>query len=197
MKKDSWHKEKFKICNEIEKIPVPIVSDAAMASRDIADGKLIPLVIIDTTSRPDIEDLIKAHRSLGPGDANSSWGRLSKNKNLINLILEFKKPSRCVLILEFDIIKQGIIIDQIVITKGLYIQYGREGDRFSSTVDHPRIFVEIPSSGFREEWNKVFHNALEKDGKINKKMSRSEAKEYSKSVIKELRKFGRMRMKSQ
>ena len=196
MKKERWYKEKFNINHKIEKIPVPIVSDAAMASRDIADGKFIPLVIIDTTTRPDIEDLIKAHGSLGPGDANSSWGRISKNKNLLNLILEFKKPSKCVLILEFDIVRQGIIIDQIVTTKGLYIQYGREGDRFSSTVDHPRIFVEIPSPAFREGWNKIFHKALEKDGKKNKKMNRSEAKEYAKDVIKELRKFGTMRMKN-
>ena len=196
MKKDCWHKEKFKINNEIEKIPVPIISDAAMASGDIADGKLITLVIIDTTSRPDIEDLIKAHGSLGPGDANSSWGRLSKNKNLLNLILEFKKPSSCVLILEFDIVKKGIIIDQIVTTKGLYIQYGREGDRLSSTVDHPRIFIEITSPGFREGWDRIFQKALEKDGKKNKKLSRSEAKEYSKNVIKKLREFGKMRMKN-
>lgn len=194
MKKVYRHKVKFNINHEIEKIPVPIVSDAVIASRDIADGKLIPLIIIDTTNREDIEALIEAHRSLGPGDANSCWSRISKDKNLLSLILEFKKPSKCVLVLEFDIVKQGIIIDQIVTTKGLYIQYGRKGDRYATTVDHTRIFVEIPSPGFKEEWDKMFHKAIQKDGKKNKKLNRNEAKEYANDVIKELRKFGKMRM---
>ena len=40
-----------------EREPVPIVADGAIMSKGVADGKLVPLLIIDTTERPDIEEV--------------------------------------------------------------------------------------------------------------------------------------------
>ena len=49
---------------------VPIVADAAIASGAVGDGRLIPLVILDTTNRPDLVDLFTAHDKMLPGDAD-------------------------------------------------------------------------------------------------------------------------------
>lgn len=46
---------------------VPIVADGAIASQ-VADGRMTPLVIIDTTDRPDVEELVRLHNHLSPGD---------------------------------------------------------------------------------------------------------------------------------
>ena len=46
---------------------VPIVGDAAIATVGVGHGRLIPL-IIDTTSRPDLAEVIKAQVHLPEGD---------------------------------------------------------------------------------------------------------------------------------
>jgi hypothetical protein len=198
MKKVKWHEGEIEINNDIEKFPVPIVSDAAIATVEVADGRLLPLLIIDTSLRPDVEDMIKVHKYVGPGDAESVWARLSKDETVINLVLKFKKPSRCVLVLEFDIVKQGVLVDQIVNAQGLYLQYGRKGDRFSSTIEQERIIVEVPSRDFVQEWDRIFHKTLEKHAKKKEGLNRREAKDFSRNVIQEWRRvMGKIRMKSE
>lgn len=194
--KAEWHWEKITLNNPIENVPLRLVSDAAMASVPIADGRLIPVLLVDTSSRPDIESLIKAHKYITPGDVESVWAKLPEKQNTVKLILSFKKPSECIAILEFDILKQGGIVDQIILSQALYFQCAREGERLLDTLDRERIVVEVPSKQFEPEWNNMLFKALEADGK-KKGLSKREAKEYGSGVIKEWRKLGEMRMKGQ
>lgn len=189
-----WHKEAIQLGNKAEKEPVPIVSDAAVATRGLADGRIIPVLIIDTSLRPDIEDMIRAHKHIGAGDAKSAWSIPSRfDKSRIFLVLTIVKPSRCVIILEFNIARQGGVVDQIIHAQGLYIQPGKEGDRLSSTIDNERILVEVPSRHFRKEWDDILRKAITKDFQ-RKGLSRNDAKKATESFIKEWRQFGSRRM---
>lgn len=188
MKKEKWRKTEIELNNEVEKQPVPIVADAGVATVEVADGKLLPLLIIDTSLRPDIEDMIKIHKHVGPGDVESGWARFSRDENFINLVLKFKKPVRCTVVLEFDIVKQGVLVEQIVNAHGLYLQHGRKGDRYITTIEHERIIVEVSSKEFAQVWDEMFHKALEKAGKKKEHLNRHEAKDFGKRVIQELRK---------
>ncbi len=189
-----WHKEAIQLGNKAEKEPVPIVSDAAVATRGLADGRIIPVLIIDTSFRPDIEDMIRAHKHIGAGDAKSVWSIPSRfDKSRIFLVLTMIKPSRCVIILEFNIARQGGVVDQIIHAQGLYIQPGKEGDRLSSTIDNERILVEVPSRHFRKEWDDILRKAITKDFQ-RKGLSRNDAKKATESFIKEWRQFGSRRM---
>lgn len=95
-----WHKEAIQFGNKAEKEPVPIVSDAAVTTRVLADGRIIPVLIINTSLRPDIEDMIRAHKHIGAGDVKSAWSIPSRfDKSRISLVLTIIKPSRCVIIL--------------------------------------------------------------------------------------------------
>jgi hypothetical protein len=58
---------------EEEKRPVRIVADGAIAAGPIGDGRLIPLLILDTTERSDLEEFIRVHQFLSPGDVNFQW----------------------------------------------------------------------------------------------------------------------------
>lgn len=58
----------IKIRKEHEKRAVTIVADAGIAVDGIGGGRLIPLLILDTTDRPDLEELIRVHQHLTPGD---------------------------------------------------------------------------------------------------------------------------------
>jgi hypothetical protein len=173
---------------------VPIASDAAMISRGIADGRLIPVIILDTSARPDIDDMIRAHVHFGPGDATSAWSVPSWNK--VVLILTVIHPSRCVVIISFDVVRQASIVDQIVQTQALYIMAGRPGDRLIAKLEEPRICVEIPSAEFRPTWEKLFFNAMVKDFRAHG-VPRSEAKDRVRAYIAEWRELTSQRMKSE
>ncbi|MFA6815027.1 MAG: hypothetical protein WCQ87_01950 [Parabacteroides sp.] len=188
-----WHETKIQIRNEIEKEPVLIISDAVVATRGIADGRIIPVLIIDTSFRPDIKNMIQAHKNIGAGNTKSAWSITSKfirfNLNKISLILMMLKPCECIIKLEFDIVRQFGIVDQIIHAQGVYIQSGKEGDRISTTLNHTRILVEVPSRPFRDEWNKILHRALSKHYR-KKGLSRSDSKNAATNEIKEWREFG-------
>ena len=79
---------------------------------------MIPLLILDTSKRPDIEDMVKAqHHMRSQGDLTASWGRPDTffDTGTVILILTFEKPSRCLILLQFDIEQYGGIVDNIIL----------------------------------------------------------------------------------
>ena len=75
MAKEGWHEEEIEIANELEAIPVPIVSDAILATTQVKGMAMVPVLLLDTTARPDIRYLIQSHKVLQQGEAISRWGR--------------------------------------------------------------------------------------------------------------------------
>jgi len=177
-----WNRIAISLTNKIEMEPVPIISDGAVATKGFGDGRTIPVLIIDTSKRPDIEDLVHAHQHLGSGNVESSWSKPSRfNARNLRLVLSFSKLCQCVVILEFDILRQGGVIDQIINAEGVYIQPGRDGDRVSTTIDKPRLAVEVHSKYFKSEWEQIFLKCLtkkfKKDG-LTQKNAKQAAKEF-------------------
>lgn len=146
-----------------EKNPLRIVSEAALATCEIDEGRLVPLLIVDTSQRPDVENMVRAHRHFGQGDVVSRWvapKRFGNSK--LQLFLEVLKPSKCILVLEFDIAGQSAVIEQICQAQGLYIQPGRMGDRVSNTMENDRILLEVPRGKFYISWQRIWRKALYK-----------------------------------
>jgi len=188
-------KLQWQVRHDGETQPVPIVSDGAIATRGYGDGRLLPVLILDTSSRPDIDALILAHRDLGPGDATSVWGRPSRfNSDTLRLMLRFTNPSECIILLDFDPVRHGGIVDQIVQTEGMYLLAGRPGDRLRSMIDHPKVSIEIPTKEFRPVWEQMFRNAMFKDFR-KAGMRRAEARRATDSVIRGWREVGSKRMR--
>lgn len=183
-------KRTFRIFNEL---PVPIVADAAISTKAIGDGRLIPLVILDTTDRPDLDELMRVHEHVRPGDVVSQWATLQDSSARLGLLLSFKKPMEMTVLLAFDIAKQGGLVDQIIRTRGLYIQAGRKGDRFIANPDSPKIIIEIPDMGFSREWDNLFLRATIKRMRQSG-LTRREAKEAARLHITNWRKFGDFRI---
>ena len=192
--KKKWRKSALKCRNNQEASPVKIVSDAAISTRGTVEGKLIPLVIIDTSDRPDIEELVRVHEKQPIGDVGCQWGQLEGEKGKIALYLYFKRPTELVMILQFDIVRQGILVDQAINSKAIYIQPGRDGDRFATTIDSDRIVIEIPDTGFKHEWERLFLKHIALDMR-KKGLNRQQAKQAAQDLLYELRGFGKFRMK--
>lgn len=175
--------------------PVPIVADAAVSTRGALGGRLVPLVILDTSDRPDIDELIRIHQAATtPGDVKTQWAERDGRGGHIALILTFVRPSEAIVILEFDIAKQGILVEQILTAKGLYIQSGRIGDRLIKDLGRPKILLEVADTGFRKDWDRLFQKYLTKHFRA-KGLGRSDAKQAALSAIAELRKLGSIRMR--
>ena len=170
--KNNWHRV-------IDTEPVAIVADASIANVAVGDGRMIPLLILDTSKRPDIEDMVKAqHHMRSQGDLTASWGRPDTffDTGTVILILTFEKPSRCLILLQFDIEQYGGIVDNIIHSQGLYIQPGRPGDRVRTTRDNPRVLAEVHSREFYPEWNNMLGKAMRKVFQKKHGMSRPKAK---------------------
>ncbi|MBN1461672.1 MAG: hypothetical protein JXA57_19240 [Armatimonadetes bacterium] len=158
--KKNWKKANIRFNSPIESILVPIVADAAVATRGVGDGRFIPLLILDTTSRPDLQELIRVHGHLGPGDVNSLWARPPRTQRTLRLILSFRRPVQSVLMLQFDLTRQYSLVDAIVRSEAVYLQAGKPGDRLRSTVGASRIVCEVPSKAFAPEWEHLLHRVV-------------------------------------
>lgn len=173
---------------------VEIVSNASIAHENMGDGRNIPLVILDTSNRPDVEILVKNHNSYGQGEVKSTWARFDKNKNMIGLHLVFKKPNECNVLLNFDITVSGVLIDLIMSSQALYIQPGRPGDRLSNTMNAERMVIEIPTDEFRMEWENIYYTQMVKHIKKKHRVSKKKAEKITEELIKELRVINEIRV---
>ncbi len=176
-----------------EKLIAPIVADGSIAIVGVGDGRMFPLVILDTTERPDIDAAIAAHDHGPPGDVRVQWGRLPHREETVTLILTLLRPVEAVVMVEFDLNKNhGVIVEQILQNRGLYVQPGRPGDRLKDDPQKPKIIVEVADTGFKVTWDKLFlaHAAL----KLRRKgMKRGEAMRAAKEVVERIRKVASMR----
>ena len=174
---------------------VPIVGDAAIASVGVGHGRLIPLIIIDTTNRPDLAEVIEAQVHLPAGDVIVQWVSLPKGRDHIALLLKFQRPTERAAVIEFDIAKQGILVEHILQSNGLYVQAGKAGDRLKHDLNRPKMLIEVPDTGIRALWDKLFFDAVvrraRKDG-----LSRRDAKEVAQAAIGQIRELAKLRTKS-
>ena len=175
--------------------PVRILADAAVSTQGVLGGRLVPLVILDTSDRPDIEELIRLHdKTLTPGDVTTQWADIKGHEGTVALILSFIRPFEGTVILEFDILRQGILVEQALTGKGLYIQAGRDGDRFIKDPGRPKVLLEIHDKGYGKAWDTLFHKHLEKDFR-KKGLNRSDSRRAARGAIEELRKFSSFRIR--
>jgi hypothetical protein len=195
MKKNGWKIAKIIAPNRESGKPVPIVADAAVATVIFGEGRLIPLLILNTLNRPDIENMIKAQVQLPAGEVKSQWARLfSETESTVSLILEFLRPSEIFVLLCFDIANQGILIETILKSKALYLQAGRPGDRLSTTMNTPRMLIEVPDMGFQKEWEKIWPKEVAKKLR-GQGLKRKEAKLAADTIIQEMQKVSKFRMR--
>ena len=189
-----WRRTDIPLTGPGSSKPVPIVGDAAIATPTLGEGRLIPVLIIDTSGRPDIDDLVRLLRRPPLGDVTSQWGRLHWHKKTLALILTFERPSKVLVILEFDVTEQGILVDSILTAKALFLQPGRKGDRLFTTFDSPRILVEVPARDLKAEWDKLWPKAVAK--KLKKMgLKRQDAKKGASTAISLMREVEAVRMR--
>ncbi len=171
-----------------DSVIVPIVSDGAIATYAIGDGRMIPVLIVDCTEKVELRDHIYAHEESEAGDVTVTWATLKRDKAKVALLLEFSKPSVLEVVLQFNIKNQGGLVDGILHSNALYLQPADSGMKVAEGLGKPKILVEIPDTGFLPDWEKLYTHFLVKRFKrsgLSKKDAINAAKEH-KSELREL-----------
>ena len=169
LKDKGWHWEELDFDNE-ELYPVPIVHDGAISTQEppLMRKRFVPALVLDTTSRSDLENVIRVHGALGvPGDVSSGWAlKPDAPQHSLFLVLRFTQPYSCNALLQFDLLKYGGFVDQIIQVEGLYIFPGRPGERVSILVTKGResLLIQVSSKEFTPKWERLWNKALREQG---------------------------------
>ncbi|AGS24811.1 hypothetical protein [Rhizobium etli] len=168
---------------------VKVVADPVIATAGRVNGKLIPLLILDTTERPDLAELVRVHQNFVEGDVTVQWGALEGRLDHITLFLRFLRPAERIAIIEFEITKQGALVDQILTAGAVYLQPGKPGDKLLHDLEVPKVIVEIPDTGFRSYWEKIYQKSV--FGQLRKSgLTRAEARKAASDVVSRMREIG-------
>lgn len=175
---NQWKKDK----NISEKLQLEIISDASISSLHIANGKNIPLIIVNTLAHPEIERAIIAHTSVQNGHISTIWGK-STDDRFITLQFSLVDPVPKEFFVAFNVEKQGGLVDLIINSQLLYIQPGKPRDRLSNTMSSPRLMIEVPSTHFSSEWKLIFQRVMTKHFRqlgLNRKDAKNAALDFYK-----------------
>lgn len=137
-----------------------MVGDGAIAESRTADGRLIPVIILDTTTKKDLEHLVNFHEEVGVGDVTSIWAYKRFNHEHISLILHFTSPVDLKITILFNSFEKFTLIDGIRTSKAVYIQPGAPGDKVRNDINAPKILVEIPARTTFEKWDDILEKAI-------------------------------------
>ena len=97
-----------------------VVNTAALSVAGVANGRTVPVVILQPDDENKIDAVITAHSGISEGNCESQWG-CSYDRNTILLHLEFTEPVALKIIIPLDITHNGATIDQIIHTQCLYL----------------------------------------------------------------------------
>lgn len=160
---------KFKNPNEIA---VPAVGFGIISSTGIANGRNIPIIIVESDEQKIIDDIIITHETTRYGHCNSQWGS-SFDKETIILMLDFEDPIKKTIYIYFDFMQFGMAIDQILYSQCLYIMTGEKGTKVSENIEKDKILIEVPNDWFSKDWEgilkKNYVRHLQKEKNITKK----------------------------
>jgi hypothetical protein len=158
-----------------EKKLVPIVGDGAIGNPDWADGRLIPVLILDCKDHKALENLILSHKGIPPGDVTVMWGWKLFSKKQVFLSFKFHRPVETSVTVGFDVAQKGSVVDWIINVRGVYLQPLSSGKKVSEGLENPKILVEVPSEATFPNWKDIYSRHLEKLY-VKRGLPRSQAK---------------------
>jgi len=166
---------------------VRIIANGAIASKSFADGRIVPVLVVDCENNKELLQLIQMHEDTPPGDVSSIWGKKMFSSRYVFLKLEFLQPMKVLATLKFDLEKQADLVDMIIFARGFFLQPRESGDSVSEGINKPKISIEIPDgTTFPVNWDKLYKSKVVK--KFRKKgFLKMEAKAMADEYISRMR----------
>ena len=146
---------------EFQKL-VPIVGDGAIGHPNLLDGRILPVLILDCSEHKALEDLIHVHKHTPPGDVVTTWKWKLLSRRVVYLQFDFRLPMETTATVAFDVASQGVLVESIINTRGVYLQPLSSGKRVSEGLEKPKILVEVPATSTFLIWRNLHRKTLEK-----------------------------------
>lgn len=159
------------IPNEIRLL---VVASSAIISAGVANGRNIPVVFVPSDSDHRIDDIISFHKNIQEGSCSTILGLTSDKKYAI-LTLDFQDPIKQRVILFFDIIKFGFVVEQIMYSQCLFLTVGDEKSNLALSIDQSRILVDVFCDDFKEVWANTFKEEFTKYLRRKYKLSKQQS----------------------
>lgn len=169
---------------------VPVIRDGAIATADVADGRPIPVLIVDCSNHKELLNLIYLHESTPAGDVYCTWG---KNKKFAFLIFEFQRPAEVKVGVKFDLQSEWRTADGIVQARGVYLQPAESGEKVMDGLDQPKIVVEVSPRTKLKDWDAMLVKAISRS-MAKSAVPKKQAKEVARQSLERTREFWRLRM---
>lgn len=177
-------------------ICVDVVADGGIANVAFAEGRILPVLIVDKRPLPALDDYLRAHEHNPPGDVVLQWAQPTFSSKTVFLRMTVTRPTDLVFAIAFDVSKQYSLVDSIIHSRGFYLQTGMPGDRVSATMGATRIIVEVPDLGFFPQWDRILSRNL--SARFRKRgLSKKEANEAVKGQMRSMRELWELRAGSQ
>lgn len=157
---------------------IPVIRDGAIFPKEKISNKIIPVLRLDCSRRPDIEEMI-AYHVLHPdgGDVSTTWTLIKQPEPHVALSLDFIRPYQTTAMIPFQIREQLILVESILYSKKFCIEAGKPGDTSPMLADdRHRIIIHVPETGFSKNWIKLRDKELFKFYR-SKGMNRYRARE--------------------
>src|SRR5438309_5826511 len=135
-----FRKRQWEVSGDWEAEPVRVASAGAIWVEQAYEGRVIPVLALDTSSRPDIAELIGIHQRSPAGDVSAAWGK-DPDGTFVSLYLRFERPVRATVILTFPLGVYGLVVDHMIDMRGFYIQAAVGSAPISEHRDVPRVLV--------------------------------------------------------
>lgn len=135
--------------------PLVLVGDGALSIPKVADGRIIPVLILDTSAREDVNEYVRIHQAGLPGDVSTQWGRKRFGSKRF-LIVRSLRPVEISMLIELDAELNAQLINFILKAEAFYLQPGRPGDRLSEDVSKPKVLIGVPDTGFADQWQREY-----------------------------------------
>jgi hypothetical protein len=141
---------------------VPIVGEGAIGDPNVLGGRLVPVLILDCSSSPGLEDCIRAHRGAPPGDVTVAWRWDIFSRKAVYLNIRFSQPVITEATVLFDVARHGGVIQWILNARAAYLQPLSSGPAVSSGLAEPKVLMEVPPSASFPIWGDLYRRSIEK-----------------------------------
>jgi len=177
------HRIDFDVATDAETQAARVISDVGMAALRESDGKVVPLIQIDATGRPDILALFAAHGPGVVGETSCQWGfRKGAPQRTVTLFVNFRAPARLLLFMDFDVVLQGFLVEEILRANELYVQAIRPVDADAVPTSTSRILVTVPDTGFQPIWSELLSEQMTRELQ-NRGLSTNQAKARAEEIV--------------
>ncbi len=159
MKTAGWRKATLQVQYRREIKPLVLVGDGALSIPNVADGRIIPVLILDTSGREDVDEYVRIHQPGLSGDASTQWGRRRFGSKRF-LIVRSLRPVEISMLIELDAERNAQLINFILKAEAFYLQPGKPGDKLSDSVSKPKVLIGVPDTGFAGQWRREYASRI-------------------------------------